>query len=275
MENIESAFRNAATGFVSSATGIIIFHPIDTIARQLHVTNRVTAISLIKSMAHQGPRSFYKGVMAATITQPTYWAVNFPVYNALKKWTGNDTSFATKMRNGWIAGAAGTIVTNPLWVIRTRLQTEILHNRNTGYGAVTKRLWQENGYKTFFRGTNITLVKNVQMAFLMPLFDHWTSNANQGIGIWSDISKLIGTGATVAVAAATSKIVSSTIVYPLDVIRTNARFQEAESISYMNILKELMKRKGSVLNLFRGIGWYWISSAGMFAVMMSMSNAIM
>lgn len=266
-------WKSAAISFGCSAAAIVATYPADTLARQFHVTNsaNTSAMSLIRSMATRSPLLFYKGVFAASVTQPTYWAIYFPLYGLFGRACGENPSFKHKMAMGWTAGAIGTIVTNPLWVIRTRMQTEILRRgrefHRIGYAAVVRGLWQENGIRTFFRGTNITLVKNVQMAFLMPLFDRWTMQSRS-----SRVAELIGIGATVAISAALAKIVSSTLVYPLDVIRTNMRYQQGKNIRYLHVTRELLQRKGNVLNLFRGIGWYWLSSASMFAVMMTLKH---
>ncbi len=272
-------FKHALTGFGCSAAAIVSMYPLDTIARQFHVTSRTNATtrSLVSGMIRKGPFSFYKGVIAAAWTQPIYWAANLPVYDALKRAAlshGYGDSFRVNMCAGWFAGATATIITNPLWVVRYRLQTEILRNRHGGYVSVVRRLWLENGYRAFLRGTNITLVKNIQMAFLLPMFDRWTKEAKESKNIWGTLSNAIGIGPTVAVAAVTAKIVSSTAVYPLDVIRTNVRYEEGKRIRYSDVTRELIGRKGGVLNLFRGIGWYWASSAGMFAVMMTLKHYI-
>jgi solute carrier family 25 folate transporter 32 len=198
-----------------------------------------------------------------------------PIYHGMMS-PFNDVqdNFKYQMAAGWVSGAMSTVVTNPLWMIRQRMQTEIIKGKSNSYSVLVREMWNEAGAKTFFRGTGLTLVKNVQMALLLPLFDRWTSQAKQNQGWSSHLIPYIGISATIAVTAAAAKIVSSSGVYPLDVIRTNVRFQEGKRIQMSAVTKELLQRKGGVMNLFRGIHLYWLSSAGMFAVMMTLQNLL-
>lgn len=273
--------NEAVIGFGCSAAAIATTYPLETLSRQFHVTSRNTATSstLIKAMATQGITSFYKGMGPALITQPLYWALYMPVYSALKQvcsqnlgWSMNQSAIVS----GWTAGAIGTIVTNPLWVVRQRMQTEIVRGRGAPvtYPVIVARLWRENGAKTFFRGTTITMVKNVQMAGLMPLFEFWTNSARSGEGVWAAAAGVVGITTVSAIAAGSAKIVSSTGVYPLDVLRTNIRFHEGKSVTFAGVARELLSRPGGALNLFRGIGWYWASSAATFAVMMTLQESL-
>lgn len=154
--------------------------------------------------------------------------------------------------------------------MRQRLQTEIIRNKQSSYIGetlnffkkklpifdigLTRNLYNENGIKTFFRGTNITLIKNVQMAFLLPAFERFSNGRDSNLEI--------------AIAASAAKIISSTAVYPLDVIRTNVRYYEGQKVKFWNVTKDIWSKPGGALNFFRGIHWYWISSASMFSTMM-------
>jgi len=269
---MDAAAKQATIGFGCSAAALAVTFPLETLARQFHVTDRanVTSLSLIRGMMARGLPGFYRGLLPALATQPLYWGCYMPLYQALK--SEEELAWHHSMAAAWTAGAISTVVTNPLWMVRQRMQTEIIKGKRNSYGALVREMWREAGAKTFFRGTGLTLVKNVQMAFLMPLFDHWTSQAKKNEGWSSHLTPYIGGGATLAVTAAAAKIISSTGVYPLDVVRTNVRFQESQKVRLLAVTKELLRRKGGALNLFRGIHWYWLSSAGMFAVMMSLKN---
>lgn len=109
---------------------------------------------------------------------------------------------------GFSAGAIATISTNPLWMLRQRMQTELLKNKRNSYYSLTKELYAENGIRTFFRGTTVTLAKNIQMALLLPLFERINDH-----DIWKkwNISPVVATG----ISAATAKVIASTGVYPL------------------------------------------------------------
>lgn len=151
---------DAITGFFTSAIAIAATYPADTISRRQQVTT-VSAVDLKRG-------SLYKGLGPALGTQPMFWAINMPLYNVLKR---QNAGMVSDMLAGFTAGAVATVATNPLWMLRQRMQTETVKGKNNGYSALMRELYAEDGARTFFRGTGITLVKNVQMAFLLPLFE--------------------------------------------------------------------------------------------------------
>jgi len=272
--SIPEPAKDSIIGFGTSATAIALTFPAESLAKQFHVTDSAKANTrtLVKDMSKRGIRGFYQGLGPALITQPMFWSVYFPLYKMLKH-QNPENKFYWNMGNAYIASGVAAAVSNPLWVIRQRMQTEIIKKKRNTYTSLVKELYRENGIKTFFRGLNVTLVKNVQMMLLMPLFDVWKQQAQNGESVWTQIG--FGTTAAVALSAASAKIISSTGVYPLDVLRTNIRFVEAKNITYKQVLSDvIMKRTGGVLNLFRGVGWYWVSAAGMFAIMQGLRSSI-
>lgn len=64
------------------------------------------------------------------------------------------------------AGAIGDVITNPFWVVRTRIQTLIFHQKrpvtgagHTTYEAVSmfdmfKRIYANEGFAAFYKGEN-------------------------------------------------------------------------------------------------------------------------
>lgn len=273
--NRHSAIQSAALGFGCSSAAIALTFPVESLARQFHVTSssQANTASLIRGMMSRGRMGFYKGLTPALVCQPLFWAVYMPTHRALKDIVGGNPGVYTNMALGWTAGAIGAVATNPVWVVRQRMQTEIVREqRNNSYPKLIRSMWKEDGLRTFMRGTGVTTLKNIQMAFLLPLFDTFQDSAKQGTGLFGPVQERLGTGLTVAVAAASAKILASTPVYPLDIIRTNIRFMEGEHIRFVDAARDVLGRPGGARNLFRGIGWYWTHSAATFAVMMSLMH---
>lgn len=259
-------------GFIASSAAIAVCHPADTLSRQLQVSSREKFNS--SHLVRQGWRGLYRGIGPALITQPSYWAFCLPTYNKMKELSKDSLFYQNHklfadMVIGFSAGAVATVITNPLWVIRQRMQTEIIKGRtNIGYSKLIQELYRENGMLTFLRGTNITLVKNIQMALLLPVFERI-----RDLEGWNtyQIPAPVASG----ISGALAKIISSSGVYPLDVLRTNQRVQPGKKVSIRSVAHELVfERPGGIKNLFRGVGWYWISSAGTFAIMMSLHSIL-
>ncbi|KAG8427833.1 hypothetical protein J3459_006334 [Metarhizium acridum] len=74
----------------------------------------------------EGIRGMYRGLGPIVMGYLPTWAVWFTVYNKSKVWMAQ-YSDNTHLVNFWssiIAGASSTIVTNPIWVIKTRLMSQ-------------------------------------------------------------------------------------------------------------------------------------------------------
>lgn len=130
-----SKAADAFFGFVASAAAITVTYPADTMTRQRQV------LSPVKPSIRTW-RSLYKGLCSALVTQPTYWACYWPLYSWATAQMQNNKKF--DFGTGMVAsfGAAGiaSIATNPLWMIRQRMQTELLKGKNQGYKSLVREM---------------------------------------------------------------------------------------------------------------------------------------
>lgn len=86
------------------------------------------------------------------------------------------------------AGATGTIVTNPLWVIKTRFMAQSLSDVATGkryrntWDAI-RTIYTQEGGRAFYRGLMPSLLGVSHVAVQFPLYEQ--------LKIWSSASHLI------------------------------------------------------------------------------------
>jgi len=251
-------------GFLSSALAISLTYPADTLARQ----NQVSLVQIKPSQ--QSWRTLYKGLGSALITQPTYWACYWPLYSWLSVRTNESElckrfPFATGVIVSFSAAGVATVVTNPLWTIRQRMQTEWVKRKSQRYMMLMSDMYGENGLKTFFRGTGVSLIKNIQTGLLVPIFlkirklDFWEKH---------NVPPVLSAGASGALA----KMLAATWLYPIDVVRTNMRFVERKIVPFSVLAREVVSARPHIRLLYRGIGWYWLSSCGIFAIMMALDS---
>lgn len=74
------------------------------------------------------------------------------------------------------AGASGTILTNPLWVVKTRFMTQQTSSGEQRYRHTWDalvRIYREEGGKAFYRGMLPSLFGVVHVAVQFPLYERF------------------------------------------------------------------------------------------------------
>nr|GMD70298.1 nicotinamide adenine dinucleotide transporter 2, mitochondrial isoform X2 [Ipomoea batatas] len=132
-------FCDAAAGASAGAIAATFVCPLDVIKTRLQVHGLPEAARsghrgsvIITSFQHivrtDGFRGLYRGLSPTLVALLPNWAVYFTVYGHLKEIlhshadNSGELSIGANMIAASGAGAATSIATNPLWVVKTRLQ---------------------------------------------------------------------------------------------------------------------------------------------------------
>lgn len=132
------------------------------------------------------------------------------------------------------AGACSTIVTNPIWVIKTRLMSQSLKQNNEGFRApwqysgtldAARKMYQIEGIRSFYSGLTPALLGLTHVAIQFPLYEYLkTTITGYGIGEHPDDGGTHWVG--ISFATFSSKMCASTITYPHEVLRTRLQTQQ-------------------------------------------------
>lgn len=164
-----------------------------------------------------------------------------------------DNTFVVNFWSSIIAGASSTIVTNPIWVIKTRLMSQTgRHDRtqfsflpkasNTptsrptvnphGYYHSTidaaKKMYTTEGIRAFYSGLSPALLGLSHVAVQFPVYEYLRMRfTGQGMGEApaSNDVKASSEWAGILSASIISKILASSATYPHEVIRTRLQTQ--------------------------------------------------
>lgn len=131
---------NAGAGAAAGMIAATFVCPLDVIKTRFQVhglpklaksAGRGSVIigSLEKIFHREGVRGMYRGLSPTVLALLPNWAVYFTIYDQLKGLLCsndecNELSIAANMAAASGAGAATTMATNPLWVVKTRFQTQ-------------------------------------------------------------------------------------------------------------------------------------------------------
>lgn len=232
-----------AISTISSVISYGLTYPIDAVKTNFQVTNlkqKPVLNDVIKKIyTDHGFRGFYRGIGSTMMTYPLFWGIFFQTKS---------------YSNVLIASSVASLVTNPLFVLKTRFQ--VPETNTQSYVNLTKTIYRTEGLVGFFKGFGATLANNTKLWIQIPLCD-----------ALSDRTK------NIALSSMIAKITSSTLYYPIDIVRTNQRnskdnrnmIEVAKSIYRVNSVKGIGH---GVMGFYNGVGLYNLVSVPSFVALM-------
>ncbi|CAA7258933.1 unnamed protein product [Cyclocybe aegerita] len=283
-----SMIAGAGGGLVAS----IATCPLDVVKTKLQAQRAIVGqegyygvLGTVKNiLTENGIRGMYRGLGPTILGYLPTWAIYFAVYDGIKTVFGEPpTSFggmsqkqnerlypaaqvkgyqpvmrehpwSLHILSAMTAGAASTICTNPLWVIKTRFMTQTrdeVRYRHTLDAAIT--IWKSEGVKAFYRGLLPSLLGILHVAVQFPLYEQLKILAQGDSDAPLSSEAILG-------CSAISKMTASIATYPHEVVRTRLQTQRrplADEMSSDGMVKQY-KRGGVIYTtkkLIRKEGW--------------------
>lgn len=143
-----------------------------------------------------------------------------------------DAELVRNIFASFYVGMICNTVTNPFWVIRTRIQSQHLHQESatkyTGLFSGLRKLCKEEGFKALFKGLGASYVGLSHAVILYPLYEYLKGTIKEYKGSLNSHD--------VFAASLISKFTAMLLTYPHIVIRT--RLQDHRGPSFMNRKKQ-------------------------------------
>ncbi len=127
----------------------------------------------------EGAGGLFRGLGPALMTVPLFWGIYFYSYNRMKEvlleheMTCNYPMLGHTI-SAVAAGGVADVITNPLWVTRTRIQTLILHghlfaHHDTKTIPMMKHIYKREGFFAFYRGLSASFLGLSHVGLQFPL----------------------------------------------------------------------------------------------------------
>ncbi|XP_047307224.1 nicotinamide adenine dinucleotide transporter 2, mitochondrial [Impatiens glandulifera] len=263
--NAKEVISDAGAGAAAGAIAATFVCPLDVIKTRLQVYGlpegssgaggSVIVTSLKKIIKKDGVKGLYRGLSPTIAALLPNWAVFFTVYGHIKSVLhspddGNkELSFGKHILAASGAGVSTAIVTNPLWVVKTRLQTQGMRPGVVPYESIIsalRRIYHEEGRRGLYSGLLPSLVGVSHVAIQFPAYESIKSYLARQENTTPD--KL--SPGKVAVASSIAKVVASVMTYPHEVIRSRLQEQgvatkDAQYTGVVDCIQKVFRKEGA------------------------------
>lgn len=171
-------WSSLVAGVGSGALSSVMCAPLDLVRTRLQVWSDLhlaAAASPVRQAfvdiwLKEGWRGYFRGLGASLVTVPAFWGCYFPLYDDCKRqWSKRHPQTNPSIvhcGSAVAAGAVSDVLCNPMFVVRTRLQTEALHHLadgttqrgKSGILRTIRALYHEGGLPIFWRGMTANLM---------------------------------------------------------------------------------------------------------------------
>ena len=247
-------------GFIANGISTIITHPIDVVKTNYQLAQTRTDIDgrniRARDIAHsvwrnRGAQGFYAGLTPNLCTYPIFWSVYFGTNQIMGEHRISENRYIDTFARSYTAGLIGSGLTNPLFVLKTRMQNSRADATRDSKLSLTRIIRETNrlGMQVYYRGLGSTYLNNMKLAIQFPLYDLIKEQTD-----------------SVVLSSFTAKSISSSLTYPLDLIRVNQRNSD-QKIGILQVGRQIRRQHG-IRGLYRGLFLYNAVNTPNFVIMM-------
>eukprot|EP00916_Digyalum_oweni_P014261 GHVL01023423.1.p1 GENE.GHVL01023423.1~~GHVL01023423.1.p1 ORF type:complete len:298 (+),score=27.08 GHVL01023423.1:49-942(+) len=238
----------------------LVCHPLDLLKTRLQVVGAANgAIPLYKNsfaairlIARQEGIScgVFKGLSASIIASGLSWG-GFRFFFEFFK-TKNPLSIETSYLNNAlassVAGFCTVLLFHPIWLVKTRLQLQSFESKKAGWTQYRgvfhclKTVSRNEGFTALYRGLSPSLAMVSQGVVQMVLYEEL--KRRNGIFSMTDAWKGFVFGGL-------SKLGSTTIMYPLQLIRSRQQMLGVSAVNLVSVCLSTIRREG-ILGVYSG-----------------------
>lgn len=238
-------WENATAGAIAGFATVAAVHPLDVVRTRFQVNDgRVSNLPTYKNTAHailtisrlEGLRGLYAGFSPAFLGSTLSWGLYFFFYGRAKqRYSKNGEeklSPGHHLASSAEAGALVCLCTNPVWLVKTRLQLQTSLHQTRLYSGLYDALttiMKEEGWTGLYKGIVPSLFLQVSHGAIQftvyeelrkVILDFKSKQRKQN----PDRANNLLNSADYAILGGSSKIAAMLLTYPFQVIR--ARLQQ-------------------------------------------------
>ncbi|XWS45479.1 hypothetical protein CRYUN_Cryun15aG0140300 [Craigia yunnanensis] len=270
MSQSQWQWENATAGAVAGFATVAAMYPLDIVRTRFQVNDgRVTNFPTYKNTAHaiftitrlEGLKGLYAGFFPAVLGSTVSWGLYFFFYGRAKQRYSKNReeklSPGLHLASAAEAGALVSLCTNPIWLIKTRLQLQTPLHQSRPYSGIydaLRTILREEGWTALYKGLGpgLLMVSHGAIQFtayeeLRRIMVDYKERKRK-----SESASNLLNSFDYAVLGGSSKIAAIIVTYPFQVIRTRSQQRPSNEgipryMSSWHVVKETARFEG-----FRG-----------------------
>lgn len=240
-------YNSLLSGGVAGTVASCFTNPLEVIRTQLQSSSARTgelasvngsAVAIGRRIFESyGVRGFFKGLRPTLAGIIPARSIYFFTYEQSKRGLGRvgipEGGVGNALVSGFSAGIASNTVTNPIWMVKTRIQLladkSLGQRAYTGYGDVVSTIMKEEGIGGFYRGIFASYWGCAEGAIQFIIYEQVKkkilikqNEKNEALGLPPTVQH---TKLSLFCTAALAKGVAAVCTYPHEVARTRLREQ--------------------------------------------------
>ncbi|EFO23884.1 hypothetical protein LOAG_04603 [Loa loa] len=257
-------YEHLIGGFTGGIISTIACHPLDLLRirysandgnrQRPQYRNYWHAVrSIVQSKGYKG---LYQGLSPNLVGSAVSWGLYFQFYHIIKNFCDKETisTGAEPVDNilmGMITGAGILMFTNPIWVAKTRLclQYENERIRYRGLLNCLSAVARNEGITALYRGFTPGVIGTIHGAIQFMLYNRFKDDQLKRLGL--PANHILGT-VDCLVYSAVSKIISTTITFPYQVLRTRLQDHHAKYTGIYDLISKTYRMEG-VRGFYKGL----------------------
>jgi solute carrier family 25 folate transporter 32 len=272
--NAKKVFIDWISGLLGGFVSVTICAPLDLARTRMAVmaTTKTNGEVMYKGFFQtfrkiyhdEGFKGLYKGYRITAVSIPFFHSLYFSLYYHVKNdiipnYIDPRRTNLINFTSAVLTGLVTDTLTNPFWVLRTRIQSEFLHNPNeikyNGIIQGMRTIVKEEGFLALWKGLSASYVGLSHVAVLFPTYEYLKKRI-------AESKKAPLTTVDIMLASLASKLLAALVTYPHVVVR--CRIQDSRSTrfyggnganhheTFMGVVRGIIKNEG-VSGLYSGI----------------------
>lgn len=271
----DNPYVHCFAGGVGGSVGVLVTSPLEVIKTRLQSTiysyrevrhlpaaaaqaESISVVSICRDMVRQeGVRSMFKGLTPSLITVLPSKGLFFFSYQASQQVMKMRWRWQRDWLVNWASGTVSSMVNvffmNPLFVLKTKMQLDQRRCSSNKLIQCAKEIWVKERINGFFRGNSASLVGCLEPGIYFVIYEELKKWNTVGGMFTQHVqnTSILPASLQCMYASVISKLISNTLFYPTEVIRTRLRQDDVDKngrrkyTQFMRTLKLIWAEEGA------------------------------